>query len=364
MDLKVLIIGGDQTAVSLINILESVEEVKVVGVCDINKNSEAMRYARQLKIDTVIDLAKFINRKEVNIIIETTGREEFQKVLGQVSPREVTVIASGIAQFLEAIVRYKEKEIDKIKSEFISTASHELRTPLAAIKEAVMLMIDGETGPVSSEQRRFLEIANRNVDRLTGLISDLLDFSKIDTGKIQLKRDKCDMKDVIQKTLEPLNALAVENKIILTHKIAAGLPKIMCDFEKVSRIITNLVSNSIKFTPVGGRITVTCRMQTRLLKKRIMRQRRGRDCCNTREGNRKFIEISVKDTGEGIAEKDFSRLFTRFGQLDASLTRRPGGTGLGLVICKELVQMHGGEIWVESKIGKGSVFTFTLPSNK
>ncbi|MBU0709138.1 MAG: hypothetical protein KJ793_00280 [Candidatus Omnitrophica bacterium] len=230
------------------------------------------------------------------------------------------------------------KRLDQLKSEFVSTASHELRTPLAAIKESVMLILDGTAGKTSSAQSRFLGIARRNIDRLTDLINDLLDIFKIDTGKLQLKKSKCDINVLINKTLEQLKSLASDNKLILNQVLAKDLPKVECDQGRIIQVITNLVGNAIKFTPSGGKIMI-------ISKKR----------------DTKFIEISVTDTGIGIDKKDISKLFTRFRQLDSSLTRKVGGTGLGLAICREIIQMHGGKIWAKSEVGKGSVFVFTLP---
>jgi len=236
----------------------------------------------------------------------------------------------------------KEKEVDRMKSEFISTTSHELRTPLAAIKESVMLVLDETAGKTNKEQGRFLSIAKRNVDRLTQLINDLLDISKIETGKMELRIDKCSLKDLIGKILPSMELLTNENKIKLKASIPDGLPKIECDENRVTQILVNLIGNSIKFTPAEGEI---------LLKASMLRFGSGGE----------FVEISISDTGCGIEKKDMERLFTRFSQVDSSLTRKPGGTGLGLAICKELVEMHSGKIWVESEVGKGSVFTFTLP---
>ena len=249
----------------------------------------------------------------------------------------------------------KEKEVDRMKSEFISTTSHELRTPLAAIKESVMLLLDGTTGEISKDQERFLNISKRNINRLADLINDLLDLSRIETGRMQLKKVSCDIVDVVNKAIEPLQFLAKENKLILVAEFEENLPEISCDPDRVTQILVNLVGNSIKFTPAGGRVTVA-----------VMKDdgRRTKDERRTRPSSlvpRPSLIISVADTGIGIDKKDFNKLFSRFGQLDSSLTRKIGGTGLGLSICKELVQMHGGEIWVESEAGKGSIFSFTLP---
>ena len=239
----------------------------------------------------------------------------------------------------------REKEVDRMKSEFISTTSHELRTPLAAIKESVMLMLDGTAGEVSRAQKRFLSIAKRNIDRLANLINDLLDIAKIETGKLKLKRVQCNIKELVDATVESLKVLVDENGLTVIQKMDACLPEISCDPDQIMQVLINLVSNSIKFTPRGGKITIACE----------------RKSADKKQEASDYIVISVSDTGIGIDTKDFFKLFLRFEQLDGSLTRKAGGTGLGLAICKELIAMHGGGIWVESEIGKGSIFRFTLP---
>ena len=252
----------------------------------------------------------------------------------------------------------KEKEVDRMKSEFISTTSHELRTPLAVIKESVMLILDETAGKVSPQQVRFLGIAKRNIDRLTNLISDLLDISKIESGKLKLNKAKSDIKDIITKTVDSLDAIAKQNKIAIAQETAEGLPLIECDIDRITQVLINLIGNSLKFTPAGGTITIKAGVPSDV-------GRRTSEVTShiplpTSHGD-KYVLVSVSDTGVGIDEQNIHKLFTKFEQLDGLLTRRSGGTGLGLAICKELVEMHGGEIWVESKLGEGSAFKFTLP---
>ena len=256
----------------------------------------------------------------------------------------------------------REKEVDRMKSEFISTTSHELRTPLAAIKESVMLILDGTTGKLNPQQDRFLGIAKRNIDRLTGYINDLLDLSKIETGKMQLRKEPCDMGLIIDKVLEPMIFLARDNKLELVKTVPANLPKVQCDAGRVSQVVVNLISNAIKFTPANGVITVKAQI-VRSSELGVRSKEKVSEHQTHNSKLRDFVEISVTDTGIGISKKDIPKLFTRFGQLDGTLTRTPGGIGLGLAICKELIEMHGGRIWVESEPGKGSVFKFTLPVN-
>jgi signal transduction histidine kinase len=296
---------------------------------------------------------------------EDSHTEEINFILDN-QPKTIRIFVTKICDDLGKLNEWliflrdisKEKEIEKMKSEFISTTSHELRTPLAAIKESIMLVLDGTAGKIDPQQERFLEIAKRNIDRLTHLISDLLDISKIESGRMKLNKTKVNIEELIKKTIEIMDAQIVDNKLTISHQVDKDLPLVECDSEKIKQVLTNLIVNSIKFTPAGGSIRVSARIN----------YYKESDAGNIdiREGNDKYlqsnaIEISVADTGRGIDKKDLPRLFSSFDQLDSSLTRQASGTGLGLHICKELVEIHGGRIWVSSELDKGSTFSFTLP---
>src|SRR4030042_1910082 len=232
------------------------------------------------------------------------------------------------------------RKLDEMKSEFVSVASHELRTPLAAIKNAVQLMLQGKTGEINENQKKFLSMAERNINRLTSILNSLLDLSRIESGKIEMKFEELDFKASIEFILSSLKPKADGKSIQLNMEIPEKLPSIYGDREKVEQILTNLVGNAIKFTPEGGEITVSVRP-------------------SPRGGNK--LAISVRDSGIGISEDQFEKIFEKFHQVEGSLLRSTSGTGLGLAITKGLVEAHHGEIWVESEIGKGSTFTFTLP---
>lgn len=234
----------------------------------------------------------------------------------------------------------KEKEVERMKSEFISTTWHELRTPLASIKEAVSLISDETTGPVNENQYKFLDIAKRNIDRLSSLVNSLLDLSKIESGRIELERMHIDVNKIAEEAIASLELSAKEKKILLKKQLEKGLPQIWADRSRISQVFTNLISNAMKFSGSGGTITLSTSYY-------------GTD--------KIFLQISVQDTGIGIDKKDFDKLFLRFQQLDSSVTRKAGGAGLGLAISKQIVELHGGKIWVESELGKGSKFSFILP---
>lgn len=323
MNASVLILGGDKKAAALLNVLRDTRGVDAVGV-----------------IEAATDLGKFLSKKKVDIIIKTSESKEFQKILDKISPGGITILGSKTAQLLLNLAEKNER----IQSEFISTASHELRTPLAAINESVMLVLDGTAGKVPSRQEHFLNITKRNINRLTTLINDLLDLSRIEMGKMELKKAPCDIPGLVRKVLSSAEVLTRRKKLDIRPDFGGGLPRILCDPGKIAKVLGSLIENAIKFTPPGGKISVHCTVNN--------------------EKEKDFIRISVKDAGIGIDKKDIPRLFTRFGQLDSSLTRCPGGMGVSLVICKEFVEMHGGRIHADSEPGKGSTFSFTLPVKK
>ena len=231
------------------------------------------------------------------------------------------------------------KRIDEMKSEFVSVASHELRTPLAAIKNAVQLILQGKTGEINENQKNFLSMADRNISRLTNILNDLLNLSRIESGKIDLNFEELDPRTLIEFILSSLKPQADGKSLQLSIEIQRELPAVYGDREKVEQILTNLVGNAIKFTQEGGEITVSARPSPR---------------------GRNKLAISVRDSGIGISEDQFEKIFEKFHQVEGSLHRSVSGTGLGLAITKGLVEAHHGEIWVESQIGKGSTFTFTL----
>jgi PAS domain S-box-containing protein len=233
----------------------------------------------------------------------------------------------------------KEKEIDKMKSEFISIVSHELRTPLTSIKNAVSIILGGTAGEVTQNQERFLSMALRNIDRLAGIINDLLDLSKLEAGKVEMRFQEVDLSEPLDAVISSLRLQAEKKSIIITKEIPVGLPKVYGDKDKIEQIFINLINNAIKFTPEKGHIHVSARL-----------------------ANGDFIEVCVEDTGIGIPDEKLDKVFDRFHQISESLTRETGGTGLGLPIVKGLVEGHKGSIRVESKVGKGSGFIFALPA--
>jgi PAS domain S-box-containing protein len=231
----------------------------------------------------------------------------------------------------------KEVEADRAKSEFVSTVSHELRTPMTAIKGYTDLLYAEAAGPVNSEQRRFLGIIKSNTDRLTALISDLLDISRMETGRVRFEPRPLQMGEVIADVVNALATEAGAKRQMLTYEVAAGLPDVMGDRDRLNQVLTNLVGNAIHYTPEGGEIELRVYLVE------------------------KAVRVDVRDTGIGVAPEDMGRIFERFYRADHPLVQETRGTGLGLSIVRMFVEMHGGRIWVESEPGRGSTFTFILP---
>jgi len=218
------------------------------------------------------------------------------------------------------------------QKEFSTVVSHELRTPLASIKTAIDIVISETSGTLNEEQNKFLNKAKMNVDRLRRLIDDVLDISKLESGKMDIHLQPNSIKKVIDEVVEVNHPGAQSAGLYLKSEIDPALPAINFDVDRISQVLNNLVTNAIKFTKEGG-ILITAK----------------------REGDK--LVVCTRDTGAGIGPDDIPKLFKKFQQLD---TKSKDGTGLGLAICKEIINQHKGKIWVESEINKGSCFCFSL----
>lgn len=234
----------------------------------------------------------------------------------------------------------KQKELEGVKATFLANVSHELRTPLVAIDKSISLMLDNATAEISEEQKKqFLSIAQRNLRRLTLLINDLLDLSKLEAGKMTLKRRAASIEKVINESAQTLDNWAKAKAINIRFNIPQTLPEISIDPDRITQVLTNLIGNAIKFTVEKGDIIIS----VALLKE-------------TEE-----IEVTVADTGIGIAKENLPKIFSKFYQVGERVSTDIGGTGIGLSIAKEIVESHGGKIRVKSEQGRGAEFIFTLP---
>lgn len=231
----------------------------------------------------------------------------------------------------------KAAEAINIKSEFISMVSHELRTPLTIIKESVSLVYDGIAGSINADQKDFLSTAKNNVDRLSRLINDVLDYQKLEAHYIKFQMAEQSINDVVKEAGEGFKIPMQKKGLDLKFHLQEGLPPVNCDRDKIIQVLTNLMDNAMKFTEKG-----TIHLMTEIL-------------------GDNAVKVSVKDEGRGIKEEDQGKLFKAFSQLLTEVGRKTGGTGLGLALCRKIIEEQNGQIGVSSAWGKGATFYFILP---
>ena len=232
----------------------------------------------------------------------------------------------------------RERELDKMKTDFISVVSHELRTPLTSIKGYTDLLLSGAAGDNSEIQAEFLGIIQLSTTRLSNLINDILDISRIESGTLKIKHEPIDYRHLVADTLRLMKAAADAKDVSMDAALPETIPPVRGDADKVTQVLTNLVSNAIKYTPEGGWVKVSLEVT-----------------------GDTSVTTCVADSGIGVAPEDQPKLFQKFFRADNSSTREAGGTGLGLVIAKTLIELMGGTIWLESEPNRGSKFYFTLP---
>lgn len=242
---------------------------------------------------------------------------------------------------LERTVRNLRLRNEEIRG-FYHVLSHELRTPLTSAREYVSMVLDGLAGPVNEEQQEFLGTAKRSCDQLVRFLNDLLDVTRMETGKLALDREERPVEPILQHVVAGFAPKAHRQEIDLRAETAPGLPLLFVDEGRIVQVLSNLVGNALKFTPLGGTITLSA----------------------TRDAATAGVRISVTDTGRGIERERIPRVFDRLYQARDSDREIRGGLGLGLHICRELIRGHGGEIDVESEVGRGSTFTFVLPAHR
>lgn len=240
--------------------------------------------------------------------------------------------------FNDMVVRLRE--IDQLKDGFVSSVSHELRSPLAAIDGYCDYLLDGIARKLPPEkQEKSLHIIKDATVRLTNFINNILDIAKIKAGRFDLRRMPVDIAELAQEIVALFSSLAEQQKKTVQVDITEALPNLDADPEKLKQVITNLISNALKFTQENAQITVSARMAA----------------------NNRFVEVAVADTGCGIPRESLEKVFDKFYQVKETEMKKPPGTGLGLAIVAEIVRLHDGRIWAESKVGAGTVFKFTMP---
>ena len=275
----------------------------------------------------------------------------------QTIAQQVSLPLKSATLYQELIeTNHKLEKLERLKSEFISIVSHELRTPLTSIKNSLDILMSGRCGEITQAADKFLSMAMRNVQRLSGIIIDLLDLSKIEAGKMDFNFAPTNINTVIGYVKSALSEVAKTKGLNLITSEAENLPDITADAQRLEQVLTNLVSNAIKFTPENKTIKISSSLVN---SKDIMINKYFKDYIKLKDGN--YVEVCVEDEGIGIAEKDLLHAFDKFAQIENSLSRKAGGTGLGLPIAKQLLEAHRGAIWCDSELHKGSKFYFVIP---
>ena len=306
--------------------------------------------ARKDKIGKSID-ESLKDEQLVSLVKDSKGKEGKEiELFSQNNETSKTIRASsavienengqtvGMVSVLTDIT--KQKEIDRLKASFVANVTHELRTPLVSIDKAIAFLLGNTGGVLSDNQQQFLAIASRNCKRLSLLINDLLDLAKLEAGKMSIILTTCSIDKVISESIEGLNAWANAKSVALVNKAQTDLPQVKIDPDKIIQVLNNLIGNAIKFTPTNGTITVEAKLH-----------------------NSQEVVVSVQDTGAGIAQAELLKVFDKFYQTGERVATDVSGTGIGLSIAKEIVDLHGGKIWVESQHGQGAKFSFTVLLN-
>ena len=299
-----------------------------------NEDTVAIMMTAYVSIDSSI---KALNQGAYNYITKPFNIDQVLVVIDRALEKQRLSMENK--RLLEKLKQANKelRKLDKLKSHFVSTASHELRTPLTAIKEGMAIVTDGTAGPLNEEQKDFLNMVKRNVDRLVRLINNLLDFQKLEAKKMEFKITEGDINELIKEVVKEMSPSIKNKGLEFTVSLAKNTPKVNFDRDRIVEVLTNLINNAIKFTKKGS-IAISSSKKFK----------------NT-------ICISVSDTGIGIKREDVDKLFKGFSQLSREEGLAIGGTGLGLVISKKIVEAHCGKMMFESEYGKGSTFSFLLP---
>ncbi|MBI4685091.1 MAG: GAF domain-containing protein [Nitrospirae bacterium] len=259
---------------------------------------------------------------------------------------------------------------NRAKSDFLANMSHELRTPLNSIIGFSEILKEGMAGPLADNQNDLINDISTSGTHLLSLINDILDLSKVEAGKMELELSEFNLKELIDGSLVMFKEKAMKHNLKVKAEVEEGIKTIIADERKIKQVLFNLLSNAFKFTPDGGSVLVTAwkvrsselGVNNNTPQPPLMLRGGEGELKEAGDGVHDFIQISVSDTGIGISPEDQKKLFQPFQQIDSTLSRKYSGTGLGLNLCKKFVELHGGRIWVESEEGKGSKFTFVIPS--
>jgi two-component system phosphate regulon sensor histidine kinase PhoR len=305
----------------------------------------AALFARQVsrRLGSIINYASSLSTGRFDVHLAKGGNDE----LGILAKQLEETGEKLQRMFAELQAEHAELEkLETIRKDFVINVSHELRTPLASIQGYTETLLDGAIDD-KENNIRFLNIIRQNAERLGRLTADLLTLSRLELKSERLRPEHYYLNALLRECIDTLRPVAEKKKIQFIFEAANDADEVYCDSEAFHQIMANLLDNAIKYTPESGSITVSARLLPL-----------------SHSGSRLMWEIRVGDTGSGIPEEDLPRLFERFYRVDKARSRELGGTGLGLAIVKHLARAQGGDVYVESKIGEGSVFSFTLPASE
>lgn len=292
--------------------------------------------------------SEIFREKEFN----TDDEKFFQTLVNQVTlPLKSAILYQEIAQKNKELAR-----LERLKSEFISIVSHELKTPLTSIKNSLDIVSSGKTGEITENMSKFMNMAKRNVGKLSLIINDLLDMSKIEAGKMDYTMERTSLLPVIKDVTQNLTQIALQRNLELNVRTVGEIKDVIADANRIEQVLTNLVSNAIKFSPDKGVISIITKM---VYADDIVAEECFAEQINKLKGE--YVQVCVSDQGIGIEKEDLVHVFDKFEQIENSLSREVGGSGLGLSIAKQLIRAHNGAIWCDSVVNKGSSFYFVIP---
>jgi len=327
-------------------IVEKIQDLRTMG-------SRATLMVQALLVVSLFSavIVAFLVTKGINTPLQKINRMttvvsvgDFDQHIDLDSPPELAELARSFN-----LMSDKLKQLDEMKSGFISHVSHELRTPLASIMEANNLLLEEASGKIDEKQRRFLIMIEQSTGRLTKMIDDLLDLSKMEAGMMEYDFIPADIRPILAHALVGVEVLAEKKGLQLKSEFMGSLPLVWMDIYKIQQVVDNLLSNAIKYTPERKKVELKADLYPPL----------SVETKNNIED--RYLRVSISDTGIGIPPEFQTRIFDKFQEIKQKGMPGTKGTGLGLSIARHIVQAHGGRIWVESVPGKGSTFTFVLP---
>jgi signal transduction histidine kinase len=316
---------GEGTRVTVVKWLPPDEAQEVRG-----RAGELRDFVSTEEDDSALEELARQNRDLVQVLAELEEKREQMEALNrrlEESNRELNEANA------------KLREMSAMKEEFLALTTHDLRSPLTVISGVINFFSSGRLGDLTSEQKNMVEMMERNTQNLIELVNDLLDASKLESGTMRLDLASIELRGLVEELRKQMLPLAREKEIALEEHLPDDLPLLKADRAKLRRVLVNLISNALKFTPRGGRVGLRARPEA---------------------GG--WVRVAVTDNGVGIAPDDLSDIFDKYAQARSRATRSEKGTGLGLYITRQLVELHGGRIEVQSEVGRGSTFSFTIPT--